>query len=96
LLAFGETKALDRKTKSDMNSSTSGWLVLTRKSLAGSHPQNDRPNSQKPYDASSASFTTSKKFATGMEGAAVLNPVKGLALETGWCSGTRLTPDLNT
>jgi hypothetical protein len=25
-----------------MNSSTSGWLVLTRNLVAGSHPQNDR------------------------------------------------------
>jgi hypothetical protein len=27
-----------------MNSNTSGWLVLTRNSLAGSHPQNDNVN----------------------------------------------------
>jgi len=26
-----------------MNSSTSGWLVLTRNFVAGSHPQNDNP-----------------------------------------------------
>ena len=39
--AWGETKSLDQKTKNDMNSSTSGWLVLTRNLVAGSHPQND-------------------------------------------------------
>jgi hypothetical protein len=44
LLACDETKALDRKTKTDMNSSTSGWLVLTRNFVAGSHPQNDNLN----------------------------------------------------
>jgi hypothetical protein len=42
LLACREAKALDPKTKTDMNSSTSGWLVLTRNFVAGSHPQNDK------------------------------------------------------
>jgi hypothetical protein len=41
LLVCREAKALDAKTKTDMNSSTSGWRVLTRNIVAGSHPQND-------------------------------------------------------
>jgi hypothetical protein len=43
LLACDEAKALDAKNKNDMNLSTSGWLVLTRNFVAGSHPQNDKP-----------------------------------------------------
>jgi|SRR5579862_7790261 len=37
-----------------MNSSTSGWLVLTRNFVAGSHPQNDNvatDSNGKPLDA---------------------------------------------
>jgi hypothetical protein len=34
-----------------MNSSTSGWLVLTRNSLAGSHPQNDTPGEESHSDS---------------------------------------------
>jgi hypothetical protein len=41
LLACREAKGLDAKIKTDMNSSTSGWRVLTRNFVAGSHPQND-------------------------------------------------------
>jgi hypothetical protein len=35
------SKTLVRKNKTDMKSCTSGWLVLTRNFVAGSHPQND-------------------------------------------------------
>jgi hypothetical protein len=30
-----------------MNSNTSGWLVLTRNFVAGSHPQNDTTSSRR-------------------------------------------------
>jgi len=35
LLAGREAKALDATTKTDMNSTTSGWLVLNRPQVAG-------------------------------------------------------------
>jgi len=44
LAFFGSVSASKRlawKNKTDMNSSASGWLVLTRNFVAGFHPQND-------------------------------------------------------
>ncbi len=36
-----EIKRLVRKTKTDMKQTASGWVILTRKLVAGFHPQND-------------------------------------------------------
>jgi hypothetical protein len=73
LLACRESKALDRKTKTDMNSSTSGWLVLTRNFVAGSHPQNDNRSEEPQLDGNLA---TSRLAKTGIV-------LPGIALQPG-------------
>src|SRR5690606_24456651 len=57
LLACREAKALDATTKTDMNSTTSGWLVLNRPQVAGFELPGDTGGDENGWNLRSASYS---------------------------------------